>query len=184
MTKVLKNLLITLAFVVIGVGSYGIARAYFSSIEPAHSTATFQAGTITIDIAQHNGYNTVPFSMTNWMPGQTQDVVFDVVNSSTVPVTLSGLVNGTWGDALGDHYVSVIGADYWDGSGWSALNADTHGTFNYADYGSSVLKEVPGNGGVVTFRMTAKFDENAGNEYQGQTYTADLYVTATQVMPS
>lgn len=178
-----KKLLFLVALVAVGVASYGIARAYFSSKEPATSTATFQAGTIDINIEKHNGYNDVPFSMTNWMPGQTQEVVFDIRNTSTVPVTLSGVVNGEWDNGLGDHFVSVVGADYWDGS-WKPLDADSHGTFTYADSGSSVLKEVPANGGVVTMRMIAKFSGDAGNDYQGRTYTAEIQVTATQVIPT
>jgi len=178
----LKKLIIVVSLIAIGIASYGIARAYFSSKTPATSTATFQAGTIDINIAQHDGYNAVPFSMTNWMPGQKQEVVFDVVNSSTVPVTLSGVVNGTWG-TLGDHFMKVTRAEYWDGSGWTALAADEHGTFTYADLASpTVLKEVPANGGVVTMMMEATFDKDAGNEYQGETYTAEIQVTATQVI--
>ena len=172
----LKKLLFLLALVAVGAGTYGIARAYFSSKAPAVGTATFQAGTIDINIEKHAGYNEVPFSMTNWMPGQTQEVVFDVKNTSTVPVTLSGLINGTWGDSLGDQKVSVIGADYWDGLAWTPLTFDSHGNFTYDG-------PVPANGGVVTMRITAKFDESAGNEFQGQTYSAELQVTASQVIP-
>ena len=168
-----KRLLLIVAFVAVGAGAYGVARAYFSSKEPATSSATFQAGTINIDIAKHDGYNEVPFSMTNWMPGQTQDVVFDVVNTSTVPVTLSGHVDGAWGGTLGDQKVSVISATYWNGSDWAPLSADSHGTFTYGDSVSS--------NGAVTMKMTAKFDESAGNEFQGQTYTANIFVTAEQV---
>ncbi|MFA6423543.1 MAG: hypothetical protein WCW17_03795 [Patescibacteria group bacterium] len=116
------------------------------------------------------------------MPGQTQDVVVDVRNNSTVPVTLTGHIDGTWENGMGDQYVKVIAADYWDG-GWKTLAADSHGTFTYADFDTpTTLKQVPANGGVVTLRMTAKFDENAGNEYQGKTYSAGIFVTASQVV--
>lgn len=180
----LKKLLLIVALVAVGAVSYGVVRAYFSSKTPATSNATFQAGTIDINIEKHDGYNEVPFSMQNWMPGQTQMVVFDIRNTSTVPVTLSGIVNGTWGAALGDQLVHVTGAWYWDDSAWAPLAADTHGTFTYADYASpAVLKDVPANGGVVTMRMEATFDPAAGNEFQGETYTAEIQVTATQVIP-
>lgn len=175
----LKKLLVIVAVVAIGATAYGVARAYFSS--PATSTAALTAGTININIEGHGGgYNAVPFSMTNWMPGQTQDVVFDVKNNSTVPVTLAGEVSGTWGE-LGDHFVSVQSADYWNGSAWTPLNADSHGTFTYADYGSSTLINVPA-GGTATMRMTAKFDPAATNDYQGKTYSATIKVTGTQVL--
>lgn len=170
-----KKLLIAVALVAVGAGTYGVARAYFSSQAPVQ-TASFKAGTIDIDLAQHTGYNAVPFSMENWMPGQTQDVVVDVVNSSTVPVTLSGMVSGTWGGTLGDQMVRVIAAAYWNDptSTWEPLAADSHGTFTYAG-------PVPANGGVVTIRMTALFDPLAGNDFQGQTYSANIEVTAEQV---
>ena len=179
-----KKLLLTAAIVAVGAGSFMIARAYFSSATPATSHADFTAGTININLQQHEGYNSVPFNMENWMPGQKQMVVFDVRNTSTVPVTLSGIVNGTWSNNLGDHYVHVTKADYWNGSDWMPLNADEHGTFTYADFGTSILKEVPANGGIVTLRMEASFDKEAGNEYQGKTYTATIQVTGTQVIPT
>lgn len=177
-----KRLLLTAVIVAVGAGSFMVARAVFSTTSPATSSAEFKAGTININLQQHEGYNSVPFSMDNWMPGQKQLVVFDVRNTSTVPVTLSGVVNGTWGNSLGDHFVNVIDADYWNGTDWMPLAADMHGTFTYADLGSLVLKEVPANGGIVTLRMEASFDINAGNEFQGQTYTADIQVTGTQVL--
>jgi len=172
-----RKLLLIVAFVAVGAGAYGVARAYFSSQAPV-KTATFQAGTININLEQHPGYNSVPFSMQNWMPGQTQDVVVDVVNNSTVPVTLTGGINGTWGTALGDHFVSVVGAYYWGNSDWVALtDYDSHGNFVYGITDGSPIPA----GGLVTMKMRAKFDENAGNEYQNQTYSADIVVTAHQV---
>lgn len=170
----IKKLLIVAALLAVGATTYGIARAYFTSKVPATSNATFTAGTIDINIQQHDGYNAVPFTLTNWMPGQTQDVVFDVRNTSTVPVTLSGHVDGTWGNGLGDKMVHVIAADYWNGSGWAALSADTHGTFTFAG-------PVAENGGIVTMRMTAQFDPAAENDLQGETYSANIFVTAEQV---
>jgi len=171
-----KKLLILVAFVAVGLASYGIARAYFSSKAPATGTATFQAGTIDINIQQHPGYNSVPFSMTNWMPGQTQDVVFDVVNSSTVPVNLVGSIDGTWGGTLGDKEVHVMGGYYWDGSDWAPLNIDSHGNIVYDDPSGKL-----GAGETATMKITAKFEETAGNEFQGETYTATLKVLAVQV---
>jgi len=169
----LKKLLFVVALVAVGAASYGVARAYFSKEAPV-SNATFKAGTINIDLAQHAGYNEVPFSMENWMPGQTQDVVVDVVNTSTVPVTLSGHVDGTWGGTLGDQMVHVIAANYWNGSSWALLDTTGNGTFTYAG-------PVPANGGIATLRMTAKFEPEAGDVFQGETYTAAIHVTAEQV---
>ena len=176
-----KKLLFFVALAAVGVGSYGIARALFSnSNDPAHSTATFTAGTISIDLTNHDG--STPFHLDNWMPGDKTWVAYDVKNNSTVPVTLSGHIDGTWGSVLGDHFVNVTDAEYWDGS-WKTLAADSHGTFTYADASSpGLLIQLPA-GSTVTMRMEASFDSAATNEYQGQTYTADIFVTATQVIP-
>jgi len=176
----LKKLLLAVALVAVGAGSYGVARAYFSSKTPVASTASFTAGSISINIGAHS-QNAVPFVLNNWMPGDTQEVVFDINNTSTVPVTLTGLVNGTWGNVLGDQMVHVIGADYWNGSEWKSLATIGNGTFTYADFGTSVLKEVPANGSV-SLRMTAEFDKDADNKFQGETYVAELQVTASQVI--
>ena len=178
-----KKLLFVVALLAVGAGSYGLARALFdNSRAPATSSASFTAGTINVSI-ETDGTNAVPFTLANWMPGQKQMVVFNVKNNSTVPVTLSGVVNGTWG-TLGDHFVSVTKAEYNNGSVWAQMATTGHGTFTYADAStSSTLIEVPA-GGAARIRMEASFDINATNEYQGETYTADLFVTATQVIPS
>jgi hypothetical protein len=178
--KMFRKLLLIVAFVAAGAGAYGIARAYFSNQIPASSTATFNTGSISINIGPHS-QNDVPFVLDNWMPGDTQEVVFDVNNTSTVPVTLSGSVNGTWGDPLGDQMVYVIAADYWNGSAWRGLSTSGHGTFVYADRDNpSILLQVP-SGGSVSLRMTGEFDKNADNRFQNKTYTATLFVTAEQV---
>lgn len=171
-----KKLLVFVALVAVGAASYLGARAYFSSEDPATETATFNAGTISINLAKHDGYNEVPFVLNNWMPGQEQDVVFDVVNTSTVPVTLSGEVNGTWGGDLGDQMVYVLSANYWSDSAgdWLSLNHTGHGTFTYDN-------PIAANGGILTIKMRAQFDPAAGNDFQGKTYTATLNVTAHQV---
>jgi hypothetical protein len=176
-----KKLLVVCAILAVGAGVYGVAQAYFSSKSPATSSATFTAGTIDIAI-ESDGTNSVPFTLANWMPGQKQMVVFNVKNNSTVPVTLAGEVNGAWGNGLGDNFVYVTKAEYDNGAVWASMATTGHGTFTYADASSSsTLIEVPA-GGVARIRMEATFDINATNEYQGETYTADLFVTATQVI--
>lgn len=177
-----RKLLLIVAFVAVGAGSYGIARALFSnSDDPAKSSATFTAGEININI-ESDGTNAVPFSLSNWMPGNKQMVVFNVKNNSTVPVTLAGVVNGAWGNGLGDHFVYVTKAEYDNGAIWAGMATTGNGTFTYADVSTpSTLIEVPASG-VARIRMEATFDVNATNEYQGETYKADLIVTATQVV--
>jgi hypothetical protein len=111
--------------------------------------------------------------LTNWMPGDEAWVAYDVRNTSTVPVTLTGYINGTWGAPLGDQMVHVVAAQYWDGSTWQNMAAP-NGTFSYAG-------PVPANGGIVTMRMKARFESEAGNDFQGKTYTASIFVTAHQI---
>lgn len=177
----LRKLFIAVALVAVGAASYGVARAYFTSITPAESSASFTAGSININVGPHNGYNAVPFELSNWMPGDTQKVVFDINNTSTVPVTLAGEVSGTWGEELGDTLVYVTAVEYWDGANWQNMATTGHGTFTYANASTpSTLLQVPA-GGAATVRMTAEFDESADNKYQGKTYTANLSVTASQV---
>jgi hypothetical protein len=52
--------------------------------------------------------------------------------------------------------------------------AAPNGTFSYAG-------PVPANGGIVTMRMKARFESEAGNDFQGKTYTASIFVTAHQI---
>lgn len=173
-----KKLFLTVALIGIGAASYGVARAYFTTKVPTTETATFSSGTVSIDITNHDGYNAVPFSLTNWMPGQSQDVVFDVKNDSTVPVNIAGAIDGTWGGSLGDKMVNVTDAKYWNGSGWAQLSSsDPHGTFTLVDNTNGIIPA----GGLVTLKFTAHFEEAAENDLQGQTYTATLRVVAAQV---
>ncbi len=177
MFKIFKSL-----FAIIAVGAIAISStgAYFTKEVTLPSAAAITAGSISINIGA-NDQNEVPFKMDNWMPGQTQEVVFNVNNTSTVPVTLSGLVNGKWDNGL-DEYVSVTEAEYWDGTAWQKLATTGHGTFTYANRNdaSGVLLAVPAND-HVSLRMTALFSTDATDLYQGRTYSADLVVTASQV---
>ena len=178
-----KKLLIVVALVAVGVASYGIVRAYFSK-EVAATPATFTAGTINIDIAKNDANSSASVGLNNWMPGDTSWVAYDVKNNSTVPVTLSGHVDGAWdfwAYGTNDRLVTVTGAQYWDGSNWQELNANPHGSFTYADARwPGTLIQLPVNG-TVTMRMQAAFNVNAENDYQGHVYTANVFVTAHQV---
>lgn len=173
-----KKLLFLVALVAVGAGSYGIARAYFSNIgTPATGTAEITAGTVSVSIANHDG-SSMPFTITNMMPGDQKDVVFDVVNTSSVSVNLVGAINGSWGDALGDKMMHIVGAQYWDGSAWAGINSwDEHGNFKLEDATDGF---VPANQRVA-IKLTAGFDKEAGNDLQGGTYAAVLRVVAVQV---
>ena len=176
-----RKLLLIVAFVAVGAGAYGVARAYFNTEKQAPSSV-LTAGTISIDLAKNDANSSASVALDNWMPGDTAWVAYDVKNTSTVPVTLSGHVDGLWNVAVGGEYdrlVNIVDAQYYDG-GWKTLNANSHGSFTYADFGSTDLKALP-VGATVTMRMQALFNTAAENDYQGKIYTANVFVTAHQV---
>src|SRR4030042_2515416 len=162
----------------------GASFAYFSDTEISNGN-TLTAGTLTVEITDQN--LDTPFAseaiISNWAPGQTTLVNFDIKNTGTLPVNLRAFATGSWSGVGDPALVKVTEAEYWDGSGWVTFAGQTSGGLTgyiyYSPNGTdSSPFSVAGGGSRAQIRLTVEFDSGAGNTYQGQTFTASLNAEA------
>jgi len=164
----------------------GATFAYFSDTETSTGN-TFTAGTLDVEITDQN--LDTPFQdeilVTNWAPGEERFVNFDVKNFGSLPVNLRGFAAGTWNDSGLDaqNRVKVVKVERWDGSTWANIMTNPGGItgyFYWSPDGTNTSLYTLNSGDRAQLRLTVKFDEGAGNDFQGKTFTASLQVEAKQ----
>ena len=166
----------------------GATFAYFS--DSATSTGnTLTAGTLDIEITDQNSDDLFldEVLVTNWAPGEQKFVNFDVKNFGSLPINLRGFATGTWG--IGNsgldsqNMVKVVQVERWDGSTWANMLANTAGItgyFYWSPDGTNTALYTLNAGDRAQLRLTVEFDAGAGNDFQGQTFTASLQANAKQ----
>lgn len=89
-------------------------------------------------------------------------------------------------------YIIVTKCQYWDSSGVNCLtdpdlkkritDTDGDGKITFYDFKNHPLDNLPkiANGGMGGFQMSTKFDEDAGNDFQGDTFNLNMYFTLNQ----
>lgn len=177
------------SLLVIGVvGGAGVAAssAFFTDTETAEGN-TFTAGELDIRLLEQNTNNDFDEEVviSNWVPGGTAIVNFDVLNDGTVPVNLRGAAVGTWNNtALDNNMVRVVKVERWNNGGWETVLENTGGITGYFYYGENgdqgLLYEVAPDT-RAQLQVTVEFDESADNKYQGAVFTAGLQVDAKQL---
>jgi len=163
----------------------GATFAYFSDTETSAGN-TFTAGTLEIDITDQNV--DTPFAseaiISNWAPGETTNVNFDVKNTGSLPVYLRAAATGSWSDGGDATLVKVTLAEYWDGDSWETFASNSGGLTGWVYYSlngtDSNWFTVAGNGGRAQIRLTVLFDPSANSTYEGKTFTANLTAQARQ----
>ncbi|PIQ91923.1 MAG: hypothetical protein COV70_01695 [Parcubacteria group bacterium CG11_big_fil_rev_8_21_14_0_20_39_22] len=164
----------------------GTTGAFFTDSETTGDNR-FQAGTLSIDIDQ-SSQGSLPIIVDNWAPGETATVRFDVENTGTLPLNLRTSYNGSWNFAGDPGYFKVTKIERFNESNstWATLAQSTNGIGT----GSQVYVSPTGAeaslysvspGEIVRLRQVVLFDSQAGNEFQGRTYTANITVDAKQV---
>jgi len=182
-TKIaLSGLSILSALVLVG----GATFAFFSDVGTS-SGNVFGAGTLNVDITDQNA--DTPFEgeaiVSNWAPGETAFVNFDVKNVGTLPVNLRGFSTGTWGnlDLDSQNMVKVIQVERWDGSNWVNIQSNSSGItgyFYWSPDGTNNVLYTLNSDDRAQLRLTVELDADAGDDFQGQTFTASLQAEAKQ----
>lgn len=181
-TRIALSLMsIVAALAVVGATTF----AYFIDSDEGTGN-TFATGTLSIDLLNQNTND--PFQgealITNWAPGETAFVNFDVLNDGTLPVYLRGFATGEWiPNSLDASLVKVTKVERWNGSGWEKLGEDENGLtgeFYYSTDGteSSLIALEPNQRAQI--QLTVVLDGSAGNEYQGKEFVSSLFVQAKQ----
>lgn len=171
---------VAIAVAAVSAGTY----SYFSTSETS-SGNTITTGELNIDLLNQNTTDTFSFAITDMFPGDEKFVNFDVLNDSPQVINLRGFATGEWNNVslTDDDLIQVTKAEYWDGDSWEAFASAAEGLtgeFYYSPNGlNSALFDVAPNA-KAQFRLTVKLDELAGNDYQGEVYTAGVSVEGKQ----
>lgn len=168
------TILTTLSFM--GAGTF----AYFND-QASSQTNTFATGTLNVTVDQ-DGQSLTP--VTNWAPGETATVLFDVNNVGTLPVYLKAFATGAWVDGGDASLVKVTTVERWDGAAWQVVMNNPAGITGEVFYSSNGTEA----GGLIAlpasstanFRLTLMLDSTADNSYQGKSFEATLTVNAKQ----
>jgi predicted ribosomally synthesized peptide with SipW-like signal peptide len=164
----------------------GATFAFFSDTEISTGN-TLTAGTLDIEITDQNSDD--PFQdeilVTNWAPGEQRFVNFDVKNFGSLPVNLRGFATGTWGDPDLDseNRVKVVQVERWDGATWANVQSNPSGItgyFYWSPDGTNNALYTLNSGDRAQLRLTVEFDAGAGDNFQGEIFTASLQAEAKQ----
>ncbi|MBI4037482.1 hypothetical protein HY382_00350 [Candidatus Curtissbacteria bacterium] len=165
----------------------GATFAFFSDTEISTGN-TFTAGTLEVDITDQNADTLFESEaiVGNWAPGDQSFVNFDVKNVGTLPVNLRGFAAGSWGtnELDSQNMVRVVQVERWDGSSWVNIQSNPSGIIGYFYWspdGTNTALYTVNAGDRAQLRLTVEFDEDAGNDFQGQTFTSSLQVEAKQL---
>lgn len=166
MTRILTSFAIIVAAVaVIAGGTYALV---FSDTETLNGS-TLSAGTVGISF---DSPQTIPFDIDGMLPGDVEELRLDIVNDGDVDAQIAMsdvVVSGSWSNGLGDKYIKVIDVKYKNGANWDPISTDP---------------VIIGAGNTLKLKVYVEFENDSvddQNAYMGETYTADLSVTATQV---
>lgn len=162
----------------------GATFAFFTATDTSTGN-TFQTGTMNLSITDQNANTDFQSEAlgTNWQPGEERIVNFDVKNTGSLPMNIRGFATGTWGDAGLDteNRVSVEKVERWNGASWEELGTGPHtGYFYYSPTGGNTALFIVNGGDRAQLQLTVKLDEDAGNNFQGKTFTATLQAEAKQ----
>jgi len=165
MMKIFKSLAVIVAVAAIAGGGTYALFTYSETIN-----GTFSAGTVKITAENPNG--SLPFTVTNWAPGDTETLRIDIENTGSLDVKIDPtdvVASGFWkknGVGIGDAYVSISNVYYWSNGGWVQGLPTSTVTLN--------------SGGKIAIKVEVSFDINATNEYQGANYYGSVTILAKQ----
>lgn len=160
MGTIIRSLLMIIAAAAI-VG--GVTKANFSDSKTINNN-TLTNGTVKISLSNPAG--TLPFTETNWAPGQTRTIQLKVTNTGSLEAKLKAAVAGKWDHTGTDGHVNITSLKYSTDNG-----ATWHSVSSTDDIVLAASNNIQVEAGVT-------LDKYTDNTYQGRTYRASFSVTA------
>ena len=162
----------------------GATFAFFSATDTSTEN-TLATGTLFLNIQDQNGADDFQAETlgTNWQPGETRLVNFDVKNTGSLPMNIRGFATGTWSFPLLDsqNKVSVTKVEAWNGSSWVTLaTGPVTGYFYYSPLGTIADLYVVNGGDRAQLQISVKLADDADNLFQGKTFTTTLQAEGKQ----
>jgi predicted ribosomally synthesized peptide with SipW-like signal peptide len=203
MRKIIMSLVM---IALLSAGTVGATRAYFSDTALSENN-TFSTGKLDIRISRP-GNAELPFSVTDMEPGKSVTKYLTVVNDGNIDVKWRAYISGGDGgnlfNALRITNVTMYPDDY---DGYDELTAAGYtiaGSPNLTilDTPTPFSSFLAANNGLLvwdqdeitldpfkpkwaaTYAFTVEMDPNAGNNYQGSSWSGTLAIYATQELNS
>ncbi len=181
----MKKILISLITITLIVGcAIGGTAAYFTDTEVSTGN-TFTTGTIDIAVDGQNPWSrTEPYVLDDMKPGFTDYIDFEITNVGTNPANITKNVNVS-SDSAGlasviDYGMDVEVYDATDNLVWHQKVYDLNTTVANINNTEMMLGMLPVDW-TMKVSQAYHMQEQAGNEYQGQTMTFDITLTAEQL---
>lgn len=161
----------------------GATFAYFNATDTSTNNH-ISTGTLDLNITDQNANTAFQSEAlgTDWQPGETRLVNFDVKNTGTLPMNIRGFATGSWNftPSLGDK-VSVTKVERYNG-GWQELGSGPFtGYFYYSQNGTDSELFTLNGGDKAQLQVSVKLAEDAGNEFQGKTFTVTIQAEGKQI---
>lgn len=158
--------------------------AYFTATASSEGN-TLGAATAGLEVVEQNGTDPYAFAITNWAPGDSTVLNFDILNTGSIDLFIRGYALGTWGDGALDaeDRVKVTKVERYSGGAWEELDADAAGITGYFYYsldGTDTAHFMVAPDARAQLRLTVEFDVDAGDDFQGQTFTAGIFAEGRQ----
>ncbi len=165
----------------------GATFAFFSATDTSTNN-TITTGTLNLSITDQNADTDFESEAlgSNWQPGESKLVNFDVKNTGTLPINIRGFATGAWslGSLDPQNKVKVTDVARWNGTSFvSILNVPSGITGYFYDTNDGLSTGTPfvlNTGDRAQYQLTVELDSTAGNDFQGQTFTASLQAEAKQ----
>ena len=187
-----KKILMSALSIVTALSLAGGATYAFFTDTATSSNNVISSGTLSISLNdQNSGEAFVNENLgTNWAPGESKIINFDVVNTGSLPIQLRGFATGTWGSSLLDdqNKVKVTKVERWNGSGWTPIldvSTGITGLFYYTNTGveTGTFFDLA-TGEKAQLQLTVMLDPTAGSDFEGGTFATSITVHARQTTPS
>lgn len=176
--KTFKPLLILGLFAVFVISS---TIAFFTSTDESEAN-TFETSNLKIEISQNN---LAPLQ--GWTPGSEQTIEFSMLNTGSMPEHVKGYLSGTWTEEGLDYSIFDISKlerkvnDAWVVVNDTSFNLDEEFYFSTDGTQNNLLELLPNQ--KEDFRVTVRFYELATDEYQNQTFNAQIHLASKQTNP-
>jgi len=178
-SKISKINIPLLIIAIVSIFAFAATKAYFTASADSPDNV-FLSGTLDLAIGQDNILTGV-----DWRPGGTYSMEFNLENTGSMPINVKGYLGGEWGlSELDPNMVEVVLVEKFGEFGWEQLNennlAISEEFLNSSDGTEGGLSPIfPQE--IVPFRIMIKLKETTTDEYQNQTFSANLHIAGRQV---
>ncbi len=176
--KTYKPLLALSLLAVLAISS---TTAYFTGTHVSDDNV-FTSGDLKVEVVQDEVLNA-----SNWIPGDEHTLEFSMKNTGTMSEYVKGYLGGEWNESnLGvENTFRIAKLERKVNGEWVVVDSDgleLNEDFYLSAGGTETGLIELGSGESEEFRMSIKLDENIGDEYQDEYFTAQLHLAGKQVV--